>query len=93
MTEVQILKRKISGFRTSLTNKMKSAMLLARQAEGPPVNRAPIILSQLKAQLTEVTTTYHTLVQVLDDILASVVEDDDDSAFKHYMEVSAEFND
>ena len=82
--EVQILKRKLPGFRTSLNNKSKSALLLAQQVKGPPVNRAPIMLSQLKSQLSDITTTYQKMVEIIDEILSMVVKDDDQSQFTHY---------
>ena len=84
MTGVKTLTNKIPGFRTSLNNKSKSVIQLANHVKGPPVNRAPIILSQLKQNLAEVETAFKKLMNVVDEILNIVVEDDDQTTFTHY---------
>ena len=54
-TELGILKRRVAGFRTAFNKKINSASLLAKGVLGPPVNRAPVVVTQLQAYLTEVT--------------------------------------
>ena len=83
-TELTVLKRRIAGFRTAFNKKTNSASLLAKGVLGPPINRAPVVVTQLKAYLTEVAASYTQLQQVLQKIIDLVIVDTDDQPLKHY---------
>ena len=63
-TELTVLKRRIAGFRTAFNKKTNSASLLAKGVLGPPINRAPVVVTQLKSYLTEVAASYTQLHQM-----------------------------
>ena len=84
MTELQVLKRRISGFRTAFNNKKKAADKLIAGVNGPPINRAPIVISQLKAYLKELQGHYKQLCDVLSAILDIVIKEENQEPFNHY---------
>ena len=85
-TELQVLKRRVAGFRTAFNNKVKTSNNLSDGVMGPPVNRAPVVLLQLQTYLKEVTSSYDQLNKVLSQILDLVITDDDSQQYDHYSE-------
>ena len=96
-TELQVLKRRVAGFRTAFNNKVKSSGNLSDGVLGPPINRAPVVVLQLQTYLKEVKSSYDQLHKVLSQILDLVITDDDPKQYDHYSEyiskVAEEFED
>ena len=92
-TELGVLKRRIAGFRTAFNKKINSAGLLAKGVIGPPINRAPVVVTQLQAYLTEVESSYNQLKQVLQNIIDLVIEDEDAKPLNHYESYLADVTD
>ena len=83
-TDLQVLKRRVAGFRTAFNNKIKSSGNLSDGVLGPPINRAPVVVLQLQNYLKEVKSSYDQLHKVLSQILDLVITDDDSKQYDHY---------
>ena len=92
-TELGVLKRRVAGFRTAFNKKINSASQLAKGVLDPPINRAPVVITQLQAYLAEIATSYNQLQQVLQSIIDLVIQEEDEKPVNHYMEYLAAVTD
>ena len=96
-TELQVLKRRVAGFRTAFNNKLKASDSLSDGVMGPPINRAPVVVLQLQTYLKEVASSFNQLNKVLLQILDLVVTDENSQQYDHYSEyvskVTGEYED
>ena len=82
--QLQVLKRRIGGYRTAFNTKIKSGTALAKQAIGPPAMHSDTVAQQLGQRMAELDEPFNKLKAVLQDIISRVETDDDDSDFQHY---------
>ena len=88
--QLQLLKRRISGYKTNFNVKLKGGSELAKQVIGPPALHSPIVEEQLRQRLADLEEPYGKLKTTLDLIISRVEGDDDAKEFDHYVKYMAD---
>ena len=84
-TELQILKKRISGFRTAFNTKLRAADSLVKLVLGPPLLKTSTVVTQLHERQTECTESVVKLQGTVEAILSIVEKDDDKLSYDHYV--------
>ena len=73
--QLQVLKRRIGGYRTAFNTKIKSGTALAKQAIGPPAMHSDTVAQQLGQRMAELDEPFNKLKAVLQDIIQKANKD------------------
>ena len=73
-------KSRISGYTTSLNNKITRAENLVDQVLGPPVLKSETVCVQLNQRIAEVQEAWEKLDSLLDQVINYYIENPEDSA-------------
>ena len=84
--QLQVLKRRIGGYRTAFNTKVTGGTALAKQAIGPPAMHSDTVAQQLAQRMAELDEPFNKLKATLQDIIKRVETDDDEKDFLHYNE-------
>ena len=80
-SELQIVKKLASGFRTALNTQLKATDSLVILVNGPLPLKTSTVVSQVKGRQAECTECLEKVKEVLKAILSIVEKDDDNTSF------------